>query len=387
VKRELEATPAGGPEPPASGARPLGDAPEAGDWQLDEQGAIRFLVGGRTVLVADPTMLRAFRLVRRLAASGLSLLVVGETGTGKENVAAAVHRWSARAAGPFVTLNCAALPETLIESELFGYQRGAFSDARFPKPGFLERAAGGTIFLDEVGELPAAAQAKLLRALEEKRITRLGDTREREVDIRVVAATHRDLEAECRAGRFREDLLFRLSAAVVFLPPLRQRPREVALLAREFLNEARARAGRPPLELSEAARRRLASYPWPGNVRELKNAMEYAAATVEGAIIQWWDLHPRISGHGPAGDDRESFDEDDAASSELRPVAPPSEPRRFRPIAAELRDVERARILEALEAADGVQTRAAELISMPVRTFALRLKQYGITARVARRRT
>jgi two-component system, NtrC family, response regulator AtoC len=279
-----------------------------------------------------------------------------------------LETWSARADKPMITLNCAALPETLVESELFGYERGAFSDARAPKLGLLEREHGGTVFLDEVGELPLGAQAKLLRALEAKRITRLGDVREREVDFRIVAATNRDLEAESRAGRFREDLLFRLSTAVVALPPLRHRPREVPLLSRLFLAAARARAGKTPLELSEAVLARLATYPFPGNVRELKNAMEYAAAIAEGDVVELWSLPDRIAGPGASAT---------PAAGEHASQPPP----RFRPVVEELKELERTRMREALAVTGGVQTRAAELIGMPTRTFVFKLKQYGIEAK------
>jgi DNA-binding NtrC family response regulator len=334
---------------------------------LAAETAVRHVIGERTIVVADPAMIRLFDLVRRLAASDLAVLVLGETGAGKENAAAALHFWSARESRPLVTLNCAAMPEALVESELFGHEKGAFSDARAAKPGLLERADGGTVFLDEVGELPLGVQAKLLRALEAKRITRLGDVRERAVDFRVVAATNRDLEAEVAAGRFRRDLSFRLGAAVVELPALRDRPREVSILARVFLAEACARAGRPPLELSEAALVRLGAYAFPGNVRELKNAMDYAAATADGAVVEPWSLPDRIAGRP---------DPPSAGAS-----APPSGPRRFRPVAEELRELERTRMVEALEETGGVQTHAAELIGMPIRTFAFKLKQYGISAK------
>jgi two-component system, NtrC family, response regulator AtoC len=353
-------------------------APEA--ITLAAETAVRHSIGESRVVVADPVMLRMFDLIRRLAGSELPVLILGETGAGKENAAAALHHWSARASGPLVTLNCAALPESLVESELFGHQKGAFSDARADKPGLLERASFGTVFLDEIGELPLGAQAKLLRALEARRITRLGDVREREIDIRVVAATNRDLEAECRAGRFRQDLLFRLSAAVVELPPLRHRPREVPILARLFLAEAAARGPRPELPLSDGALAALCAYAFPGNVRELKNAMDYALATAEGPAIEAWNLPARISGRSTslpptAGEDLPTPIEATAEGS-LAPLR-----RLFRPLAEEVRELECARMQEALEAAGFVQRRAAELIGMPIRTFSFKLKQYGIATR------
>ncbi|WP_437971335.1 sigma 54-interacting transcriptional regulator [Sorangium sp. So ce260] len=357
-----------------AGARTAASIAAPGTIASALETAVRHVIGERTVVVADSAMIRLFELIRRLAASDLPVLVLGETGAGKENAAAAVHHWSARAQKPMIALNCAALPETLVESELFGYEKGAFSEARGSKPGLLERAHGGTVFLDEIGELPLGAQAKLLRALEAKRITRLGDVRDREVDIRIVAATNRDLEAEVHAGRFRQDLLFRLSAAVVELPPLRHRRRELPILARLFLAEACARTGRPALELSEAALAALFAHPFPGNVRELKNAMEYAAATADGSVIEPWSLPERIAG----------IDLPPRAAAD--PSAPPAAgPSRFRPIAEELREIECTRMRQALDAAEGVQKRAAALLGMPVRTFTFKLKQYGISAREGKR--
>jgi DNA-binding NtrC family response regulator len=312
----------------------------------------------RAVLVADPSMARVYELLERLGKAALPVLVLGETGTGKENAAYAVHHFSSRAAGPFVSINCAGLPDTLIESELFGFEKGAFSGATTAKPGLFEAGHGGTVFLDELGELSLAAQARLLRVLESKTLLRLGSVKERSVDVRVVAATHRDLAAEVKAGRFRQDLYFRLSAAIVSLPALRERPREIPLLARRFLTEACRAANRAVPVLSAQVSAFLAHHAWPGNVRELKNAMDYAAATSDGAVVELWhlpaQLRPEVATPAPVA------------------PAPPSQ---FMPLATELRELERKRILEALEASGGVQTRAAELIGMPRRTFVLRLRE------------
>jgi two-component system, NtrC family, response regulator AtoC len=331
------------------------------------------VVGDSTFIVADPAMVKLYELVRRLAASSLSVLIVGETGTGKENAAHALHYWSARSEKPFVALNCAALPETLVESEIFGYERGAFSDAKSAKPGLLERAHGGTVFLDEVGDLPIAVQVKLLRAIEHKRFLRLGDTREREIDVRIVSATNVDLDAAVDQKRFRSDLLYRLSAAVVALPPLRDRRREVPVLARAFVERERSRQQRQPLEISAATMAALCSFEFPGNVRELKNAMEYAVTTAEGATIELWNLPDRIRGQsGPPPDDDAARD-DGAARGDGAAGR-----RRFRAVSDEIRELERRRIVEALEAHDGVKTHAAAAIGMPIRTFTFKLKQYKI---------
>jgi DNA-binding NtrC family response regulator len=327
--------------------------------------------GELEALIADPAMLRIYDLIEQLAPSTIPVLVLGETGSGKEIAAAALHHLSPRRGGRLLAINCAALPEPLVESELFGHERGAFSGATAAKAGLLECAQGGTVFLDEVGELSAGAQAKLLRVLETRRLTRVGDVRERPVDFRLVAATNRDLKDGVEAGRFRQDLYFRLSAAVVRLPPLRHRRVELPMLARAFLEEARARLGRPPLSLSDRVVVRLFSYEWPGNLRELKNDMEFLAATVQEGTVEPWNLPPKLE--GPA----------EEASASLAPSPKPGGARPFRPLEEELRELERARMVEALLATGGVQTRAADLIAMPRRTFFAKMKHYGLSPRGA----
>jgi two-component system, NtrC family, response regulator AtoC len=324
---------------------------------------------GSTVLVADAAMIQIYDLIRRLAASDLSVLISGETGVGKENIASALHQWSARARSPFVAINCASLPETLVESELFGHERGAFTSAVSTKVGHLESANGGTIFFDEIGELPLAAQAKLLRALETRRIVRLGGRKEEVIDVRVVAATNRKLELEVKEGRFREDLFFRLGGAKVVIPPLRERPRELALLARHFLERACAATDRVVPELSPATLATLARHRWPGNARELKNEMEFVAVTATELVIEPWHLSERIATVTPSMTVVPRMQR--AADSDAR----------FRPINDELRDLERRRMREALAAAGGVQKKAAELIGMPLRTFTMKYKQYGLGER------
>jgi two-component system, NtrC family, response regulator AtoC len=329
-------------------------------------------IGEREVIVADPAMIRHYELIERLARASLTVLVCGETGTGKDVAARALHAWSARRAAPLVAINCAAISDTLFESELFGHARGAFTGAVEAKPGLLERADGGTVFLDEVGELSAAAQAKLLRALEHKRVTRIGEAREREIDIRLVAATNRDLAAEIAAGRFRQDLYFRLSVARIWVPPLRDRPREIAILARQLLAQACARAGAATKTLSEDALRRLSLHPWPGNVRELMNLMERAAAIVEAPVVEAWDLDGLDE--APAGD----ADAPREPGAAARPA--------LRPIDQEVRALERAHMAAALQATGGHQRRAAALISMPLRTFQTKAKQFGLTSEPRGRR-
>jgi len=363
-------------------ARSAAASADSGTVATSRAATTRLSLGERSIVVADPAMVRLFELIRRLAASNLPVLISGETGAGKENAAVAIHHWSARAAGPFVAINCAALPETLAESELFGHEKGAFSGAASAKPGRIESADGGTLFLDEVGELPLPIQAKLLRALDAQRITRLGAVRDRTIDVRIVAATNRNLDEQVRSGGFRQDLFFRLGAATVVLPPLRDRPREIALLARTFLAEACAREGRVEPELSAAAMRQLIVYPWPGNVRELKNAVEYLAATVIEDVIEVWHLPERIVGDStPAAVPGAPPSAASAPPTEPSVFAGPLPRTTFRPIGEELRALERRRMEEALAASSGNQTRAAALLSMPLRSFVQRLKQYGISPR------
>ncbi|HEY5922799.1 MAG TPA: sigma 54-interacting transcriptional regulator [Kofleriaceae bacterium] len=341
-------------------ARAAAQSASVGEVKDPSDAVIRLQIGNRRALVADSATAQLFQLLKRLADSELPVLIIGETGSGKENAAHALHVWSRRAKGPFVAFNAAALQESLAESELFGHEKGAFTGATSAKAGLLESAIGGTIFLDEVGDLSPAVQAKLLRALDAKRIMRVGSVTEIAIDVRVVAATHKDLEAAVRDNTFRQDLYFRLGGAKVTLPPLRNRPRELVLLAREFLDDARQAAKAPPLAFSAAAMEALARHPWPGNVRELKNEMEYVAATIDADVVQPWHLSERITGIA---------------------AEPTSAPKTSRRVADELRALERRRMAEALEASGGVQKKAAELIGMPLRTFRMKSKQYGLDRR------
>lgn len=283
---------------------------------------------------------------RKAALHRLNVLVTGETGVGKGVMARRIHALSPRAEGPFVVLDCTAIAPELADSELFGHVEGAFTSARAAKTGLLEAADGGTAFLDEIGELAAPIQAKLLRAIEERRIRRVGDVAEREIDVRFIAATNRDLEAEVAAGRFRRDLLYRLNAVTLPIPPLRERPDEVVLLAEQFLREL---ADDPP-KLTPDATRWLRAHAWPGNVRELRNAIERAFVESEGGPIAPSHLQ-RLPASG---------------ASSPAPAAGPET------------DGERARIVAALEACAGNQTKAAAMLGISRRTLIYRLDHYGL---------
>jgi len=327
-------------------------------------------IGERSVLVADPAMIRLYALINRLAQSDLPVLVTGETGAGKEIAAQALHSGSRRAGHRLVSINCAALAESLAESELFGHEKGAFSGASAAKVGLLESAHGGTVFFDEVGELPLAMQAKLLRALEEKRIMRVGDTKERPIDVRFIAATNRKLLEEVSKGKFRQDLYFRLTSAVLTLPPLRERQRELPLLARLFLAEACQRAGRPLLLLAPATLDVMLRYGWPGNVRELRNAMDYAATVVSEPVV-----------------------EPEHLPESLRPTAPPptapatealdgSVARLARnllrlPVTNKLEAIEAALVTEAMRMTEGNKSAAARLLGVHRRIVERRLDKHA----------
>ena len=324
----------------------------------------RLELGDREVMLAHPAMVRVYELLKRLAVAELAVLIIGETGTGKENAAYAVHHFSPRAHKPFIAVNCAALPESLVESTLFGYDKGAFTGAVAAKAGLLENVDGGTLFLDEVGELALPVQAKLLRALESMKITRIGEHKERPIDVRLVTATHRVLEKDVEEGRFRRDLYFRIGAARVFVPPLRDRKCEIALLFRELLRTATTRAGRPMPEPTPASMRALLAHDWPGNVRELKHVAEYVAATVVDDRIEASDLPGELAALA-------------AEPSTPAPVGPRPETG-GRTLSEEIEDIERTRMSQALASCSGVKTRAAAMLGMPIRTFTMKVKQYGL---------
>jgi DNA-binding NtrC family response regulator len=321
---------------------------------------------GPGVIVENPIMRDLYALARRAAAGNSSVLIVGETGAGKEVLAETVHAASPRAGKPFLPLNCAALTETLVESELFGYERGAFTGANQPKIGLIEAAAGGTVFLDEIGEMPLAVQAKLLRAIETRQVLRIGATAARAVDVRFVAATNRDLEEEVAEKRFREDLYFRLNVILLEIPPLRERQEEIEILARLFLKKLAEPMGRAIPTISAEALAFLRAYAWPGNIRELRNVIERAFVLCTGS-----ELTPE---HLPVEKMRRSR----RTTGEL-PTAPvpASSPASLAP-ARGLKEIEKQAIIDALERCHLNQTRAAELLGMPRRTFCKRMKEYDI---------
>jgi two-component system response regulator AtoC len=307
-------------------------------------------------MVGESASIRAVReLVRRVAPGDATVLVTGESGTGKEVVARTLHRASERSSGPFVAVNCAALPENLLESELFGHVRGAFTDARSSRPGLFAQASGGTLFLDEVGEIPLTMQPKLLRVLEERRVRPVGGDRELEVDVRIVAATNRDLRSLADEGKFREDLYFRLAVMEIDLPPLRARGHDVLLIAQRELMRRALRANRSVRGFSPEAGRLLLAYKWPGNVRELQNTIERALAMARFDHITPDDLPERLRSIKPAGT---------AAVIELGDEL------------LTLSEIERRYIHHVLEAVQGHRKQAAKILGLDRKTLYRKLEQW-----------
>lgn len=338
-------------------------------------------------ILLSPNMVRLYDLVARVARTTMPVLIHGETGAGKELVARAVHDDSPRSKARFRALNCATIPVGLIESMLFGHERGSFSGAERQMPGVFEQAAGGTVFLDEVAELSTPAQAALLRVLEQGRLVRVGGIKEIEVDVRIVAATHRDLRALVQRGSFREDLLFRLDALTLSVPPLRDRRVEILPLAEHFLAQARVRWGARVVRLSEDARDALLAYAWPGNVRQLRNVIERAVVVCSGDAIDLEDLPPDVwNDQGDPSPLEDAVGEtspmaleashpppNETASAGTLPLAPEGSPHS---LTERVRAFEIALIRQALEVAGGNQSQAARLLGIPRRTLASKVHAY-----------
>lgn len=305
------------------------------------------------VIASSPTMLKVCRTVEKVAPTNVTTMLLGESGTGKEVIARALHELSERADKPFVAINSAAIPETLLESELFGYEKGAFTGAARQTLGKIEYANGGTFFIDEVGDLPASLQAKLLRFLQERVVERLGGRKEIPVDVRVVCATHRDLDAMIAEGAFREDLYYRISEISIEIPPLRERGEDIILLARTFLNRFNSEAKGKRKDFSESALNAIANYNWPGNVRELENKVKRASIISEESLINEEDL------------DLDSLALDDTESPELA-------------LRAIREEAERGAILTALARANNNISQAAELLAVSRPTLYGLISKYGI---------
>lgn len=326
----------------------------------------------------SPALAEVFKVLEKVAPTDSTVLVTGESGTGKELLVRALHQNSARRTGPFVPINCGAIPKELLESELFGHEKGAFTHAIRTRPGRFELADTGTIFLDEIGEMDLSLQVKILRALQEKEIERVGGTTIKKVDVRVVAATNRDLEDEVKAGRFREDLFYRLNVIPLHLPPLRERGNDILLLADHFLNSHCEAKCRKQLGIAEKAKEMLLTYTWPGNVRELENFMERLSILCEGDQVDPEDIPDKIF--------------HDIGEKPLKRVVEtvPMRPAGFDwPTLKDMKDkdlklkdfleaIEGRLLAEALEKADGVKNKAAELVGIKRTTLIEKLKKRGL---------
>jgi two-component system response regulator AtoC len=328
------------------------------------------LVGSRRgdIVLSDPAMLELHRMIDRVAPAGVNVLVLGETGVGKDVVASLIHERSPRHDRPFVKLNCATLCESLLETELFGHERGAFTGATAAKKGLLETADGGTVLLDEVGELPLTVQAKLLRAIEAREVIRVGALRSQAIDVRFVAATNRDLEEEARRGTFRLDLFYRLETVQLRVPALRERRAEILPLARQFLRQACQQFDLGPRSLSETACEALLANPWPGNIRQLRNLIERAALLGRTPLIDRADLGlPVEPGQHEARPGFTTPPSDGEEDGELTEHALANE-----------QVLERGRIITALAQCAGNQSRAATVLGMSRRTLVRKLGQYRL---------
>ena len=343
----------------ANGTRVANRALESGAWADVTPGEVIDLGSVMLILMRgedeeralekspDGAIARAERLLERVAPGDIAVLLTGETGVGKEVFAERLHHKSKRAGKPLLRLNCGGFTETLLDSELFGHEKGSFTGADKAKPGLLENADGGSVFLDEIGELPLGLQARLLRVLQDKKVQRIGALEPRAIDVRFISATNRDLSAEVTAGRFRQDLYYRLNGVTIWIPPLRERVTEIATFAKQFLGEANGH-----MKLSRGALARLEQHDWPGNIRELRNVIERAALIAHADEITEEDLQlaPSVETASSSGS-----------------------------LHADVDALEKRRILEALESCGGNQTRAAQKLGISRGTLVSRLKQYGIT--------
>jgi two-component system response regulator PilR (NtrC family) len=327
---------------------------------------IRRLTGLDNIVGQSPKMRAIFDMIQTVAPQTSRILITGESGTGKELVARAIHENSSRATAPFITINCGAFPETLLESELFGYMKGAFTGANENRRGLFQAAHGGTLFMDEIGNMNLAMQVKLYRVLQEGKVRPLGSNEEMDVDVRVITATNKDLEKAIAADEFREDLFYRLSVIPIHVPPLRDRRDDIPLLARHFLERFRKQMEKPIEAISPQAMSRLESYDWPGNVRELENTIERAVALESGPEISVTVLPERIA-----------MSKGEAAVSSAHPSGPefPTDGVDFEAVLA---NTEKRYLQTALEKADGVRTRAAELLKISYRSFRHYAKKHDL---------
>lgn len=326
---------------------------------------LRRLTGLDNIIGQSPKMRAIFDLIQTVAPQSSRVLITGESGTGKELVARAIHENSQRSQAPFITINCGAFPETLLESELFGYMKGAFTGANENRQGLFQAAHGGTLFMDEIGNMTLTMQVKLYRVLQEGKIRPLGSNDEVDVDVRVIAATNKDFEKEIAEGRFREDLYYRLSVIPLQLPALRERKEDIPLLARHFLERFRRTMEKPIEGISPEAVRKLESYDWPGNVRELENTMERAVALETGNEISLRVLPDRIAGYS-------------STPGMVSAAAASAFPEGGVDFEKEIADTERRYLQAALEKAGGVRTRASELLKITYRSFRHYAKKHGL---------
>jgi two-component system, NtrC family, response regulator PilR len=327
---------------------------------------LRRLTGLDNIVGQSPRMRAIFDMIQTVAPQTSRVLITGESGTGKELVARAIHENSARSQAPFITINCGAFPETLLESELFGYMKGAFTGANENRQGLFQAAHGGTLFMDEIGNMSLTMQVKLYRVLQEGKVRPIGSTEESDVDVRIIAATNKDFEREIAEGRFREDLYYRLSVIPILVPPLRERREDIPLLARHFLESFRKTMEKPIEAISPEAMTRLESYDWPGNVRELENTMERAVALESGPQISLRVLPDRIAGYS------------DASATHASGAVAGDFPAEGVDFEKEIAQAERSYLQAALEKAGGVRTRASELLKISYRSFRHYAKKHNL---------